>query len=93
MPQFKAGARESGEHLKSHKAIHDGTSSSLFLFCIFIETAWADGIRRDVLMNDNRDRNLRLTPPQIRLGPEHILRFGAPGEHGQLERSALQASG
>ena len=24
MPQFKAGARESGEHLKSHKAIHDG---------------------------------------------------------------------
>jgi hypothetical protein len=25
MPQFKAGARESGEHLKSHKAIHAGT--------------------------------------------------------------------
>jgi hypothetical protein len=24
MPQFKAGARESGEHLKSHKAIHQG---------------------------------------------------------------------
>lgn len=24
MPQFKQGARESGEHLKSHKAIHDG---------------------------------------------------------------------
>lgn len=24
MPQFKEGARESGEHLKSHKAIHDG---------------------------------------------------------------------
>ncbi|ORX38632.1 hypothetical protein BD324DRAFT_372514 [Kockovaella imperatae] len=24
MPQFKAGAREGGEHLKSHKAIHDG---------------------------------------------------------------------
>lgn len=24
MPQFKAGARESGEHLKSHKAIHTG---------------------------------------------------------------------
>ncbi|KAK4684684.1 hypothetical protein P7C73_g5484, partial [Tremellales sp. Uapishka_1] len=24
MPQFKAGAREQGEHLKSHKAIHDG---------------------------------------------------------------------
>lgn len=26
MPQFKAGAREAGEHLKSHKAIHDGES-------------------------------------------------------------------
>ena len=26
MPQFKAGAREAGEHLKSHKAIHDGQS-------------------------------------------------------------------
>ncbi|KAJ9094933.1 hypothetical protein QFC21_005725 [Naganishia friedmannii] len=24
MPQFKAGARESGEHLKSHKQIHNG---------------------------------------------------------------------
>lgn len=24
MPQFKAGSRESGEHLKSHKQIHDG---------------------------------------------------------------------
>ncbi|KAG7562986.1 hypothetical protein FFLO_01544 [Filobasidium floriforme] len=33
MPQFKAGARESGEHLKSHKAIHDGieTYASLLL--------------------------------------------------------------
>jgi hypothetical protein len=26
MPQFKAGAREQGEHLKSHKAIHVGMS-------------------------------------------------------------------
>jgi hypothetical protein len=24
MPQFKAGSREGGEHLKSHKQIHDG---------------------------------------------------------------------
>jgi hypothetical protein len=24
MPQFKAGAKQAGEHLKSHKAIHDG---------------------------------------------------------------------
>jgi len=31
MPQFKAGAKQAGEHLKSHKAIHDGESSSLFL--------------------------------------------------------------
>jgi hypothetical protein len=27
MPQFKAGAKQAGEHLKSHKAIHDGMSS------------------------------------------------------------------
>jgi hypothetical protein len=27
MPQFKAGARESGQHLKSHKQIHAGKSS------------------------------------------------------------------
>ena len=28
MPQFKAGAKQAGEHLKSHKAIHDGTPLS-----------------------------------------------------------------
>lgn len=27
MPQFKSGARESGEHLKAHRAIHAGQSS------------------------------------------------------------------
>ncbi|KAI5450917.1 hypothetical protein NCC49_002657 [Naganishia albida] len=31
MPQFKAGARESGEHLKSHKAIHAGMDKYLAL--------------------------------------------------------------
>lgn len=32
MPQFKAGARESGAHLKSHKQIHAGTFSPCSTF-------------------------------------------------------------
>ena len=38
MPQFKDGARESGEHLKSHKAIHAGLDK----YDEFLKNALAD---------------------------------------------------
>jgi hypothetical protein len=38
MPQFKKGGRESGEHLKSHKQIHDG----LDRYDAFLSDAMAD---------------------------------------------------
>ncbi|KAI9637287.1 uncharacterized protein MKK02DRAFT_43210 [Dioszegia hungarica] len=38
MPQFKSGARESGEHLKSHKQIHDG----LDRYDAFLKAVMAD---------------------------------------------------
>lgn len=52
MPQFKAGARESGEHLKSHKAIHDGQYLARPLLSSSPRTRYA-AVRADVYSRDS----------------------------------------
>jgi len=87
MPQFKAGARESGEHLKSHKAIHDGEfSEHLFIALEPRRTGTWDRAK-------NRSDEIRRLSLFLPRQPVFLLPTNSPRDYGWFPGDPLPTFG
>jgi len=78
MPQFKAGARESGEHLKSHKAIHEGLEKyDAFIKKALAETSAYNAVELRQILDSFREVLFRHLDEEVRdIGADSMKKAG-----------------